>query len=546
MAFVVAITDALPGPSSAGLLAMAESNILAADLDGAKVQVMQAMAVAESLGDRHMLARASTLLVRVLLIRDEADKAMAAAMRAVELCQAVDDRTSMAKVHSFAARILLMVGETGAALEACLAALEASEGCNDLEATFAATRELTNVYGQLRQWDKALEFGERHCEIARQIGNLANESAAIDTISCIFGAMREDAVERGDSAGGNRYAAEAERRSRTAMQLARQAGSYLGEATCLANLAESLSDIGRHQEALDLLDTWHDDPHRMTATLSSHHAHTRGIVLMRLGRDPQAIVLLSRCLAQAPTRPLEITACRALAEAYERTGNLRAALDHHKRLLTLVSQQSSETARRAASVAAVRLETAQVHAQARRYEAQTTDLMLTNEQLSRSSADFQRQALEDPLTGLPNRRRFDELLDRDGLLFSIVMVDLDHFKRINDDHSHLVGDAVLRELGKLLRANCREGDMALRIGGEEFAVLLNSVSAERAMAAAERIRSGVLRHDWGALAPGLSVTASFGVAMVAEAATKFGLLALADRRMYEAKVGGRNRVVGPA
>jgi GGDEF domain-containing protein len=70
--------------------------------------------------------------------------------------------------------------------------------------------------------------------------------------------------------------------------------------------------------------------------------------------------------------------------------------------------------------------------------------------------------------------------------------------------------------------------------------------AARILLAAERIRSGVLRHDWGALAPGLSVTASFGVAMVAEAATKIGLLALADRRMYQAKVGGRNRVVGPA
>ena len=103
-----------------------------------------------------------------------------------------------------------------------------------------------------------------------------------------------------------------------------------------------------------------------------------------------------------------------------------------------------------------------------------------------------------------------------------------------------------RELGKLLRVNCREGDVALRIGGEEFAVLLNGVSAERAVAAAERFRSGVLAKAWSELAPGLSVTASFGVAMVAEAPTKFGLLALADRRMYEAKVGGRNRVVGPA
>lgn len=533
-------------PSPASLLAAAESNIRAADLDCAKAQVTQAMALAESVGDRPMLARAATLLTRVLLIRDEIDQAIAMATSAVELCRAVDDRASLAKAHAFAARILLSVGETDAALETCMAALEAAETCKDPEATIAATGELTNVYGQLRQWDKALEFGERHCETARLLGNLAVESAAIDTVSCIYGSMREEAVERGDLLAGDRHAAEAERRSRAAMHLARQAGSYLGEATCLANLAESLSDIGRHQEALDLLDTWHDDSLRMTPTVSSHHAHTRGIVLTRLGRDLEAIELLSRCLAQAPTRPLEITACRALAEIHEQTGNLRAALDHHKRLLALTSQQSSQAARRAASVAAVRLETAQAHAQAKQFESQTINLLRTNEQLSRRSADFQRQALEDPLTGLPNRRRFDELLDTEGQLLSIVMVDVDHFKRVNDEHSHLVGDAVLRELGRQLRANCRDGDVALRIGGEEFAVLLSGVSAEGAVAAAERIRSGVLAHPWGALAPGLAVTASFGVAMVREAATRIELLALADRRMYEAKQSGRNRVIGPS
>ncbi len=542
---VVTMTDTLPRPSPASLLAEAESNIQVANLDSAKAQVEQAMALAESLGDRFMLARAATLLSRVLFVRDEADQAMAVATRAVELSRDLDDRASEAKARAMVARVLLSVGETDAALASCLAALEASDACNDAEATMAATRELTNVYGQLRQWDKALEFGERYCETARLLGNLATESSAIDTVSCIYGAMREEAVDRGDLAAAYRHAAEAEWRSRIAMQLARQAGSYLGEATCLANLAEALSDIGRHQEALVLLDHWHDDPLRTTPTVASHHAHTRGIVLTRLGRDLEAIEILSRCLAQAPTRPLEITACRALAEIHEKTGDLRAALDHYKRLLTLSSQQSSDTARRAASVAAVRLETAQAHAKAKRYEAQASHLRLTNEQLSRRSADFQRQALEDPLTGLPNRRRLDELLDLERQSFSIVMVDVDHFKRVNDNHSHLVGDAVLRELGRLLQANCREGDVALRIGGEEFVVLLSAASDEGAVATAERIRAAVLAHAWTALSPGLAVTASLGVAIFSEAATKIELLALADQRMYEAKVGGRNRVVGP-
>ena len=125
------------------------------------------------------------------------------------------------------------------------------------------------------------------------------------------------------------------------------------------------------------------------------------------------------------------------------------------------------------------------------------------------------------------------------------MVDVDHFKRVNDNHSHLVGDAVLRELGRLLQANCREGDVALRIGGEEFVVLLSAASDEGAVATAERIRAAVLAHAWTALSPGLAVTASLGVAIFSEAATKIELLALADQRMYEAKVGGRNRVVGP-
>jgi GGDEF domain-containing protein len=240
------------------------------------------------------------------------------------------------------------------------------------------------------------------------------------------------------------------------MELALQAASYIGEATCLANLAESLSDIGRNEEALELLESWQEDPLRMAPTGTSHHAHTCGIVLTRVGRDPEAIEVLKRCLAQAPTRPLEITACRALAEAYERTGDLRAALEHHKRLSTLVSKQSSEAARRA--------------------------------------GDFQHQALEDALTGMPNRRRFDELFDSDRPLSSIIMVDVDHFKRLNDDHSHLVGDAVLRELGNLLQANRGEGDVALRIGGEDFAVWLSGASEESAVAVAERIRSGVVAY----------------------------------------------------
>jgi diguanylate cyclase (GGDEF)-like protein len=114
---------------------------------------------------------------------------------------------------------------------------------------------------------------------------------------------------------------------------------------------------------------------------------------------------------------------------------------------------------------------------------------------------------------------------------------------VNDTFSHLVGDEVLRLLGRILRATCRAEDTPVRYGGEEFAILLHHVDEPAARAAAERVRVAVERHDWNAVAEGLAVTVSIGVAHGTEAASVAEVLGLADRRLYTAKRSGRNRVV---
>jgi len=533
------------GASPATLLVSAQAAMQESNLDAAKAQVEQAAALAEAIGDRLMHARAVTAQARILYARNELAEGMATALRAIEMCSQLDDLTSTTKAHEAAARILLEVGETDAALEHGLAAMRAADASGDLEATMVAMRALTNVYAELRQWDKALEFGERYCESARRRSDKAAESAAIDTVSYVYGGMGRAAEDSGNLTLARAHAEHTVTLSRTAMLMARQAGSRFGEATCLANLAESLADVGRPEEALALLDSWPADHARDTLAITSHHRETRGLVLAALGRSAEAVELLAQCLAEASNRIQEINACRALAALLEEIGDLRGALDHQKRLFVLVSKRSSENAQRAASVAAVRLETVQAEARATVLQAQATALQRSNEQLNRRSEDLQRQAFEDPLTGLPNRRRLDQLLATDLRSCSIVMVDVDHFKRINDGHSHLVGDAVLRELAKLLRASCRDGDTALRFGGEEFALLMSGTSATGLLAAAERARVSLQSHDWAALSPGLAVTASFGVALGTEVATSTELLALADRRLLAAKESGRNRVVGP-
>ncbi len=272
------------------------------------------------------------------------------------------------------------------------------------------------------------------------------------------------------------------------MLMSRDSGNRLNENTSLANLAEMLSDIGRPQEGLDLLDSWSVDPTLDTGNMIAHHREARGAVLVGLGRFREAADLMALGVAEAPTRQYEISATRSLAMALEELGDLRGALDTYKRLFALVTEQISEQAQRAASVAAVRLETVQAQAQAAMLRMQTSDLRRTNEDLNRHSEDLRRQALEDPLTGLPNRRRLDQLLASDLRSCSLILVDVDHFKWVNDAHTHLVGDAVLRELGALLRGSCRDGDTAARFGGEEFALVMLGTSLEGVLATAERVR----------------------------------------------------------
>ncbi len=175
-----------------------------------------------------------------------------------------------------------------------------------------------------------------------------------------------------------------------------------------------------------------------------------------------------------------------------------------------------------------------------------------NAQLSQVAllqAELREQALRDPLTGLHNRRALDERFSREaaahaatGRPLALVLLDIDHFKRINDSAGHAAGDAVLRELAALMQQGLRSGDSVFRVGGEEFALLLPGASVEQA---AQRL--ALLRQALAATAlrsAPAAVTFSAGVAECGRHGdTLDALLRAADRALYEAKDGGRDRVV---
>jgi diguanylate cyclase (GGDEF)-like protein len=163
------------------------------------------------------------------------------------------------------------------------------------------------------------------------------------------------------------------------------------------------------------------------------------------------------------------------------------------------------------------------------------------------------RATRDPLTSARNRRYFTDRLDsewpwarRHQRACTLLMIDLDHFKRINDEWGHLAGDEVLRQFVQIVHAELRQEDLFGRLGGEEFAVLCRATPAQDAAILAERLRRRVASHVFDWKGDRLPVTVSIGIATSQEGglSTSEQLIDRADKRMYGAKREGRNRVAG--
>jgi two-component system cell cycle response regulator len=173
-------------------------------------------------------------------------------------------------------------------------------------------------------------------------------------------------------------------------------------------------------------------------------------------------------------------------------------------------------------------------------------------QLIKDKEQQRQLAVRDGLTGLYNRRAFNELLvaaianedRRSAGSLGLVILDLDHFKKLNDTYGHPAGDAALRSLARLLDQHLRKGDQAARYGGEEFVVILPGADTERSQGAAERLRTALEKHRFVFEGARIPLTASLGVAIwPADGKEPEALLAASDRALYAAKQGGRNRVV---
>ncbi len=261
-------------------------------------------------------------------------------------------------------------------------------------------------------------------------------------------------------------------------------------------------------------------------------------VRRRRGHVAGAQEVLDECVRRCEQHGLtaiRVRARREQAELHAAGADYKAAFEEHQ----LYSQ------------AALDLQSAQRDARARALQA-----MYEATEARRQSRRYRELSLRDPLTGLYNRRFVDDqlpqLLDRaitTTEIVSVALVDLDHFKRVNDTWSHDVGDQVLRavaaELEVAASGGAAPGGFAARMGGEEFLLVLVGGDLPRAVRQLDDLRRAVAAHPWAELADGLTLTLSAGVATTAGGAwtALADLLSRADEHLYEAKTRGRDRVV---
>lgn len=179
-------------------------------------------------------------------------------------------------------------------------------------------------------------------------------------------------------------------------------------------------------------------------------------------------------------------------------------------------------------------------------------LMMQSEELKRISEEFKKLSITDPLTGLFNRRRFKELMEteiemsiRHGDTNSLLIIDIDYFKKINDIYGHPGGDEVLKDISLMIKANLRKTDILCRIGGEEFAVLCKRADKAAALGIGEKLRCAVQKNILRVGEAEISVTISVGVATFDDQSADIssaGLYQRADKAVYASKEMGRNRV----
>ena len=495
---------------AASLLTLGFVNHQRGKIDAALAQCLEAAGYFETLPPSRKTVDCDRTISWIYYFLGDQGKALSYGAKALKLAQALSLRIPEASVLDLLATIYAATGDQTQAIQNQERALQIALDERDrvLEAVIRNNLALNLLaMGNLA---RALESAEKSLKISRDLALPEQELAGIDTLGQIFQKM-------GDTARAIEIAS-------AGLEVAMRNHLQLGQVYCLLNLGKALLTQGAMEQA------------------ASH---------LQQGLE------IASSIAD---RPHEMECHLALSEVAERMGDPAGALAHHKRFHALSEQFHRETGdqRVAALWVALQAETAQRDAEI--YRMRATRLQEEINERKRVEAKLERLATRDPLTNLFSRPYFTDLAEleferahRLGRAFSVVMLDIDRFKAVNDTHGHSAGDRVLIGIADVLRKALRGADIVGRVGGDEFCAALPETNGDQARKACDRLKEKLREQPLETASGPLTLTVSIGIASLSEGESPVGerlsgLLERADAALYAAKQKGRDRIeiAGPA
>jgi diguanylate cyclase (GGDEF)-like protein len=514
---------------------------------GALAVAIRCYEIARALPDAALCARACTLQGAVSLHRGDLRSALALVVEAERHAEAGHDLVARVEVAALKAQVSFFTGSYGEALSHAERSVQLSDEAGDLDLRIFARRATCLVFGNLGVRD--LEPRVRGLlALTLESGNRWEETISRNDLACYYQEI------------GDLRAAERE------IEHAVLVGGDVAppHSFAMGLVYSTRADIrllgGRPAEALD-------DAERAIALLTANSEANPYVLGVTVRAEVQARMALGQFddAQQSGEGALEWLGDRVpqirslilstLATELRAAGRVEAAYDALARSAELERQAFRELSeiqlsleRATLETSAARRESEELAAKNRELAQAHAELVLRANQLEVLQEQLRDQADRDPLTGLHNRRYLARELQRPAherlsAPLSLAVLDLDHFKSINDGFGHAAGDQVLVRVSGLLLDVLRETDIVVRSGGEEFLVLMPGTDAHAGRAACERIRAAIQGEAWQRIAPGMSVTASAGVATTDAPGDLEALVRLADQRLYDAKHAGRNRVV---
>ncbi|MDJ0376413.1 diguanylate cyclase [Cryobacterium sp. PH31-L1] len=505
-------------------------------------QAEEALARSEATAEQQAGAHELLMLHRLRL--GDYQSSVKHGLLALEYFTANGNLLATSNVHCTLALAFSDTALNETALHHVLGAVETARACANPTAEFWALSRSSLVHGAMGDAERAVDLGKQALALAETLHDPDTSFTALNNLGDTYLTIARTMLSRQEVA--SQPFAEGLILMREAVGLAQEQQNPFREAIARTNLVSLLIGLGQLDEARE--------QGRQGKALSKLHGYRS----LEIDIDAQLaeLVRASGCFEEA-TAMMEAQLAnpdvddepallaklhRSLYEMHKAGGRFAQALAHHERLYAVTLLTTVQTAGLQAQMLINTIEIEHARHEVERFQLEV--------RVERSRAEeLDDQANTDPLTGLLNRRALDRELpwmtgraENDRRPLCAAMIDFDHFKQVNDAHGHAMGDQVLTVMASMLRTITRGTDLAVRVGGEEFLLVLADTSLAEASAVCDRLMTSVRAYDWNALALGLACRVSVGLAAFGSHESASGWLARADAALYEAKSTGRDRV----